>query len=71
MLSFYKLLEILEQEDHCGDGKICSKWEKKENLCIPGCQQAGISEGGTCVYFNDEKNEQENCPCFIEKKDEI
>jgi hypothetical protein len=72
MFSFYKLLETLEQEDHCGDGKVCARWEKKGNTCIPGCQQAGIigTEGGTCVYFNNEKNEQENCPCYIEKKDE-
>jgi hypothetical protein len=67
MFSFYKLLE---QENYCGDGKVCAKWKEKDNSCTPGCQQAGISEDGTCVYFNDEKNEQENCPCYVEKKDE-
>ena len=71
MFSFYKLLEMLEQEDHCGNGKVCSRWKEKDNSCNPGCQQAGVEESGTCVYFNNEKNEQENCPCYILKKDEI
>jgi len=70
MFSFYKLLEVLEQEDYCGNGKVCSKWKKKDNLCIPGCKQAGVSEAGRCVYFNNEKNRQHNCPCYVEKKDE-
>ena len=69
MFSFYKLIEMTEQLDKCGDGKICARWEKKDNTCIPGCQQAGISEDGTCVYFNDEKNAQPNCPCYEKKKD--
>ena len=70
MFSFYKLLEMLEQEDHCGDGKVCVKWKDKDNTCISGCQRAGISEQGTCVYYDSEKNKQEDCPCYVEKKDE-